>query len=151
MAGIQDALQLNGTTSVYVIGEEEGGGGDRPTDVPHAAGPLCTRTERNGRPRSSPNMARMIHSHDETVDQTKVLPKMEHIRGEKNLPSKKAEQQRGGDFVTNQDHGEAFPSKLAATGVLQDQFSDAEYLKGGVANHKFRWQAIKTHLNCLAR
>ncbi len=89
----------------------------------------------------------MIHSHDETVDQTKVLPKMEHIRGEKNLPYKNAEQQRGGDFVTNQDHGEAVPSKLAATGVLQDQFSDAEYLKGGVANHKFGWQAIKTHLN----
>ena len=54
---------------------------------------------------------------------------------------------KGGDFVTNQDHGEAFPSKLAATGILQDQFSDDEYLKGGVANHKFRWQAIKTHLN----
>ncbi len=123
MAGNQDALQLNGTTSVYVIGEEEGGGGgDRPTDVPHAAGPLCTRTERNGRPRSSPNMARMIHSHDETVDQTKVLPKMEHIRGEKNLPYKKAEQQRGGDFVTNQDHGEAFPSKLAATGYCRTSF-----------------------------
>ncbi len=28
MAGIQDALQLNGTTSVYVIGEEEGGAGE---------------------------------------------------------------------------------------------------------------------------
>ena len=27
MAGIQDALQLSDTTSVYVIGEEEGGGG----------------------------------------------------------------------------------------------------------------------------
>ncbi len=76
------------------------------------------------------DMARMIHSHDETVDQTTVLPKMEHIRGEKNLPYKKVEQQ-GGGFVTNQDHGEAFPSKLAATGLTQYQFSDDEYLTGG--------------------
>ena len=43
------------------------------------------------------NMERMIHSHDETVDQTKVLPKMEHIRGE-NILNKKAEQLGEGGF-----------------------------------------------------
>ena len=230
MAGNQDALQLSGTTSVYVIGEEEGGGGShRSSDVSHAAGPLRTRTAKEGlmgittptqgnqrdnnegqreekyakdaeerlirqqlqildqmdihaaathaesiwkanaearaeadrahrvqmaanaqarrakaeadraraesdtvvaekrlllqlqlaaltnqpypvdtptqdqtnvnmarmihshdetvdQDQTNVNMARMIHSHDETVDQTTVLPKMEHIRGEKNLP-----------------------------------------------------------------
>ena len=48
MAGIQDALQLSGTTSVYVIGEQEGGGGgNRSSDVSHAAGPP-TRTTKEG-------------------------------------------------------------------------------------------------------
>ena len=49
MAGNQDALQLSGTTSVYVIGEEQQrGGSNRSSDVPHAAGPLCTRTTKEG-------------------------------------------------------------------------------------------------------
>ena len=48
MAGTQDALQLSGTTSVYVIGEQEGrGGGNRSSDVSHAAGPP-TRTTKEG-------------------------------------------------------------------------------------------------------
>ena len=39
----------------------------------------------------------------------------------------------GGGFVTDQDPGEAFHSKLAATGLTQDQFSDDEYLTSGGA------------------
>ncbi len=42
MAGNQDALQLSGATSVYVVSKEGGGGGDRSADVSHAAGPLLT-------------------------------------------------------------------------------------------------------------
>ena len=48
---------------------------DKLAELTNQLYPMGTPTENQ----TYVNMARMIHSHGETVDQTKVLPKMEHI------------------------------------------------------------------------